>query len=226
MEMPAPHSTTTPRSRTSSTKRSSIRSSRTVLAAIAASGINSYGYCISSSGRPRGAGQRIAHCRQPVAACRSGICNPRRFQQRSFPAAPAEHRHALAGIRRSHDEGGFRNQRDRGVHVVSPKCHAEGHPARRRETCAGSARGPSTRHVVRRGLPAALPRGRLRVGSRCGDLGGYLATQGHARLLQRSRARGLPVEGQQRATCSFCPRSTSFRPSDTRTWQSSPGTEA
>ena len=92
----------------------------------------------------------------------------------------------------------FRNQRDRGLRVVSPERNAEGHPACKRTACAGRARGARARHAVRRGLRAALSRRRIRSGPRGRNLGRHGPTQGYARLLQRRRARSIRVEREPR----------------------------
>ena len=68
----------------------------------------------------------------PAPARRSPICQPGGLQQRSLPAASPIDRHDLRGLRGAHASAWFRNQRDRGLRLVSPQRHGEGHAARQR----------------------------------------------------------------------------------------------
>ena len=66
----------------------------------------------------------------PAPTRRSPICDPGRLQQRPLSAPSPVHRHVRSGLRGAHDSAWFRHQRDRGLCVVSPQRHGEGHAAR------------------------------------------------------------------------------------------------
>ncbi len=86
-------------------------------------------------------------------------------------------------------------ERSRRLCLVSHQRDGEGEPARQRAAFARGAARAGARHAVRRGVRAALSGRRLCGRSRRGQLGRCVAAQGHARLLQPERARGVHVEG-------------------------------
>ena len=56
---------------------------------------------VENEARARRAPERAAHRGHPAAARRPAVRDPRRLEQRPFPAAPAEHRHDAARLRAS-----------------------------------------------------------------------------------------------------------------------------
>ncbi len=142
--------------------------------------------------------QRAAHLRHAPATRRPAIRDPRRLQQRPLPAAPAEHRHDAARVRRALAQARVGHQRRRRLRLVPPERAAEGLAAGQRVARAGRAPRAGARDAGRRGIRAPLPRGHLRGRPRRGHMGRRVAAQGHARPLQRVRPRGLHLGRRQR----------------------------
>ncbi len=146
---------------------------------------------------PRQPHQRLANLGHASATRRPAVLDPRRFQQRPLPAAPAEHRHDRPRLRRADARSRRRDQRRRRLRLVPPECAAEGLAAGERAAGARRAAGAGTRDARRRGLRPPLPRGHFCLRPRRRNLGRRVAAQGHARLLQRCRPRSLYLERRQ-----------------------------